>query len=141
MYNALAPSANRGNTNELMCLLNDISTFEVSTRKKSCDLIITDDINFLQISWDSPSPQAFTRQKKQKKIEINPAQHVPTQLLVLLCDNLELNISCQIDPMPQDKFINKLSDHKPRFLALLRYMLTSKLRKNVIMKRFSITLV
>ena len=139
MYNALPPSANRRKTNEPMCLLTGISTFEGSTGKKSCDLIITDDINFLQISWDSPSPQAFTR--KTKKTEINPSQYVPTQLHVLLCKNLELNISCQIDPMLQDKFINKLPDHKPQFLALLPYMLTSKLRKNVIIKRLSITLI
>ena len=76
------------------------------------DLIITGDINFPQTSRDSLTKLCETL-VADKFEELNLSQYALTQSDVLLCDNPELAICCQIDILLQDKLTNKFSDHKP----------------------------
>ena len=122
VYNAPTPSTYQWSTESFLTLMNEMANLKIANKNDLCDLILTGDINFSQTYWEAlSSSDIYESQLLDKLVELNLSQHAPTQLDVLLCDNPELILQCQIDRNIRDKLTSQFSDHKPLYTTIAAF--------------------
>ena len=114
IYNAPFSNVYQWTHDELSGFLEEINDLKLALEPSRCDIIITGDINFSQTNWKTlSSSDLYEIPILEKFTDLNLTQHAPTQLDVMLCDNPELIVSCDIDEPLIKMITNRFSNDKP----------------------------